>query len=96
MDLLAQRYASPFLILDEFVRLKQLHEFIVETLTRIADEKVHSVRWDFWLHRVFDRSFEDYVRLCEEPEAEDKELDCAKIGSIISDSKTLLNGFVPE
>jgi len=96
MDLLAQRYASPFLILDEFVRLKQLHEFIVETLTRIADEKVHNARWDFWLHRVFDRSFEDYVCLCEEPEAKDKELDCAKIGNIINDSKTLLNGFVPE
>ena len=96
MDLLAQRYASPFLILDEFIRLKQLHEFIVDTLTRIADEKVHNIRWEFWLHKVFDRTFEDFVRQCEEPEAKDQELDCAKIGSIISDSKAMLNGFVPD
>lgn len=96
MDLLAQRYASPFLILDEFVRLKQLHEFIVETLTRIADEKAHDVRWNFWLHRVYDMSFEDYVRRCEQPPEVEQKTDYAKIGSIISDSKTLLNGFVPE
>lgn len=96
MDLLAQRYASPFLILDEFVRLRQLHEFIVETLTRIADEKVHEKRWEFWLHRVIDMTFEDYVRLCEQPPEVEQQMNYAKIGSIINDSKTLLNGFVPD
>lgn len=95
MDLLAQRYASPFLILDEFIRLQQLHEFLVQTLTRIADEKVHDARWQFWLHKVFDMTFEDYVRKCEEPEQE-TEINYAQIGSIISDSQNLLNGFVPE
>lgn len=95
MDLLAQRYASPFLILDEFARLKQLHEFVVKTLTRIAEETVHDVRWEYWLHRVFDRSFEEYVRQCEKPEEKDKELGCAEIGNIINDSKMMLNNFVP-
>lgn len=95
MDLLAQRYASPFLILDEFIRLNQLHEFLVQTLTRIADEKVHDARWQFWLHRVFNMTFEDYVRRCEEPE-QGAQIDYAEIGGIISDSKELLIGFVPE
>lgn len=95
MDLLAQRYASPFLILDEFIRLRQLHEFIVSTLTRIADEKVHDARWQFWLHRVFDMTFEDYVRRCEEP-AQEAQINYTQIGGIISDSKNLLDGFVPE
>lgn len=95
MDLLAQRYASPFLILDEFIRLNQLHEFLVQTLSRIADEKVHDARWQFWLHKVFNMTFEDYVRRCEEPEQE-TQINYAQIGGIISDSKELLNGFVPE
>lgn len=95
MDLLAQRYASPYLILDDFIRLRQLHEFIVDILTRIAEEKVHDVRWDFWLHRVFNMTFEDFVRKCEEPDKE-TEINYAQIGGIISDSKTLLDGFVPE
>lgn len=96
MDLLGQRYASPFLILDEFARLKQLHEFVVKTLTRIAEEKTNDIRWEYWLHRVFDRTFEEYVRQCEKPEEKDSEMECAEIGNIISDSKALLNGFVPE
>lgn len=95
MDLLAQRYASPYLILDDFIRLRQLHEFIVSILTRIADEKVQDVRWDFWLHRVYNMTFEDYVRKCEEPEKLN-EINYTEIGGILSDSKNLLDGFVPE
>lgn len=95
MDLLAQRYASPFFVLDEFIRLKQLHEFLVQTLTRIADEKVHDARWNFWLHKVFDMTFEEYVRQCEEPE-QAAEIDFAQIGGIISDSQNVLAGYVPE
>lgn len=95
MDLLAQRYASPYLILDDFIRLRQLHEFIVSILTRIADEKVQDVRWDFWLHRVYNMTFEDYVRKCEEPE-ELNDINYTEIGGILSDSKNLLDGFVPE
>ena len=95
MDLLAQRYASPFVVLDEFIRLKQLHEFLVQTLTRIADEKVHDARWQFWLHKVFNMTFEEYVRKCEEPE-QTAEIDFAEIGGIVSDSKAMLAGFVPD
>ena len=95
MDLLAQRYASPYLILDDFIRLRQLHEFIVSTLSRIADEKVQEARWQFWLHRTEGITFEDFVRKCEEPERETT-IDYAQIGGIISDSKNLLDGFVPE
>lgn len=93
MDLLAKRYASPFLIFDEFIRLRQFHEFVVQTITRIADEKTHNARWDFWLHRVYDMPFEDYVRLCEQPSEVDQKTDYASIGNIINNSKQLLNGF---
>lgn len=95
MDLLAQRYASPYLILDDFIRLRQLHEFIVDILTRIADEKVHEVRWQFWLHRTEGITFEDYVRQCEAPNKEST-VNYAQIGGIISECRSLLDGFVPE
>ena len=39
--------------------------------------------------------FEDFVRRCEAPE-EEEQIDHAQIGGIISDSKNLLTGFVPE
>ena len=95
MDLLAQRYASPYLILDDFIRLRQLQEFIEEMIERIADEKTQEARWEYWLHKVYDMSFADFVRKCEEP-AQDEKVDYAKIGNILNDSKKMLDGFVPD
>ena len=95
MDLLAKRYASPFLVLDEFIRLHQLHEFIVETLKTIAEERIHEKRWEYYLHRVHGMTFEEYVRRCEEPEQK-QGMSHKQIGNVINDSKMLLEGFVPE
>ena len=95
MDLLAQRYASPLLILDEFIRIHQLYDFVTEILKEIADEKIHDARWQFYLHKVFDMSFEEYVRRCEEPQHEDQEMSHEEIGNVINDSKKMLEGFMP-
>lgn len=94
MDLLSQRYASPFLILDEFIRIHQLYDFVAEILKTIVDEKIHDIRWQFYLHKVFDMSFEEYVRRCEQPQHE--EMSQGKISDIINDSKKMLEGFKPE
>lgn len=96
MDLLAQRYASPFLILDDFIRLHQLHEFTVEILQTIADEKIHDARWQYYLHKVFDMSFEDYVRRCEQQQVQEGNMSYEEIGNVINDSKKMLEGFMPE
>lgn len=97
MDLLARRYASPFLILDEFIRLQQLHEFTVEILKTIADEKIHDARWEYYLHKVFNNmTFAEYVRLCENRPAEKAKMTYEEIGNVINESKKMLVGFVPE
>lgn len=96
MDLLSQRYASPFLILDDFIRLQQLHEFVYEVLKKISEEKVHEARWQYYLHRVYDMSFEEYVRRCEQPQKADKGMTHEEIGTVISDSKKILEGFIPS
>jgi len=95
VDLLAQRYASPFLVLDEFIRLRQLHEFTTEILNAIADEKVHDARWQYYLHKVFDKSFADYVRSCEDAQVADQGMTHKEIGNVINESKKMLEGFVP-
>lgn len=94
MDLLAQRYAGPFLMLDEFIKLHQLHNFTMEVLNNIAEEKIHDARWQFYLHKIFDMSFEDYVKLCEQkPEPE---MSHEEIGNTINESKMMLEGFIPS
>lgn len=99
MDLLAQRYASPFLMLDEFIRLHQLHNFVMETLKTIADEKVAEKRWQYYIHRVYDMTFEEYVRKCEEPEAQEttKQMTDTQISNVVNESRNILQGFkMPE
>lgn len=96
MDLLSQRYASPYLILDDFIRLQQLHDFIYEILTTIAEERAHEKRWEYYLHRVYDITFEEYVRRCERSQAQNCGMTTKEIGGVVSDSRNILKGFVPE
>lgn len=95
MDLLAKRYASPFLVLDEFIRLQQLHEFSMELLQSIGEEKIQEARWEFYLHRVWDMSFEEYVAKCEKP-ASGNDMSDNEINDVVNASKTILEGYMPE
>ena len=95
MDLLAQRYASPFLILDEFIRLHQLHDFVLEMVRSIADEKLEEKRWQFYLHKVYGMSWEDYLKSCEPPQQE-KVMTQEQIGITINNSMNMLEGFIPS
>jgi len=96
VDLLAQRYASPFLILDEFIKTKQLHDFTIEVLKTIAEEKIHDARWQYYLHRVYEISFEEYVKLCEAETQTEPEMTHEEIGNTINESKMMLEGFIPS
>ena len=94
MDLLAQRYASPFLMLDEFIRLNQLHDFAIEILDTIAKEKVHDARWEFYLHKVWDVTFDEYCRICDEKtDSSDSKMSEKEILNVVSESRKMLEGF---
>ena len=95
MDLLAKRYASPFLILDEFIRLHQLHDFVIEIFKTIADEKVHDARWQYYLHKVYNMTFEEYVQKCEQPKQVEQYMTHQEIGNVMEESRKMLEGFVP-
>lgn len=90
MDLLAKRYASPFLMLDEFIRLGQLHEFIKEVSDIVAEEKKESIRWEFFLHKVFDKSFSEYMADLEREERDDSGISQEVIKDIVNESEKIL------
>lgn len=96
MDLLSQRYANPYMIIDDFIRLKQFHEFTINILTTIAEEKTHKARWEYYLHKVWNMSFDDYVSECESKQEQNVEMTYQDIGNIVNDSKRMLEGFKPE
>ena len=98
MDLLSQRYADPYLILDDFIRLHQLHEFLETIMQSIAEEKVQDIRWEYYLHKVWDISFEEYIATCESKpvKKQDAVLEKEQIVQIVEDSSNILDTFIME
>lgn len=60
MDLLFRRYASPFSVCDEFIRLGQFHNFIIKLVNQDRKEKNDAELWEFYLHKVHDKSFKEF------------------------------------
>lgn len=94
MDLLAKRYASPFFLLDEYVRQGRLFEFVSEINIVHNDERL----WELWLHKVSpedNRSF-DAWRNSLQKTADVEKVDESELKETVENSKNMLNGFVPE
>lgn len=56
MDLLFKRYADPFSLLNGYIQTSRFCEFIETFL----EQKVEDDRWEFYLHRVWDKSYTDF------------------------------------
>lgn len=96
MDLLLQRYASPFFVLDEFIRLRQLHDFILGIMKVMLEEKKEKYRWEFFLHKVFDKTYEEYLNCYDDMENEASYMTDEDILQVISQSEELINNFTFE
>lgn len=87
MDLLFKRYASPFILLDNLIQNNGLFDFIGSLIDTYNDERLYEI----WLHKCFDKSFEDYKQACTVKQADESE-----IKETIKNSEQILNKFVPE
>ena len=91
MDLLFKRYASPFVLLDSFIATASLSNFIDDFFKFIGEEKQEETKWQFFLHKVFDKSWKDF---CDEMESVDK-AKTVDIGATIKKSHNMLTNFTP-
>lgn len=91
MDILSQRYGCPFFILDDFIRLNQLHDFVVEITNVINEEKKEQVQWEFYLHKVFDMTYTEYMSKINESEPE--EMSKEEMINIIYESKGIIDSY---
>lgn len=92
MDTLSKRYSGcPFFILDEFIRLGQLHDFLSEVLQTIYREDTDRFKWEFYLHKVFGMTYGEYLKKTETKEPEDVDED--QIKDIVSESRNMMDGL---
>lgn len=88
MDLVFHRYASPFLLLDQVVGNDELSEF-VNMLWDVTEEERE---WEYFLAKVFDKSFEDFKQsVKQQPPVSKKELE-----TTVRESLDMVNTFIPE
>ena len=92
MDLLFTRYASPFLLLDQLILTNSLSGYIDELFTIISEEKQEQTMWEFFLHKVYDKSWKDFVDELDMSN-EQKTVD---LGATLKKSKNMLKNFTPE
>lgn len=83
-------------LLDGMIRTRRLTEFVQETMKIRNEELIDKTRWEFWLHKVFDMSFDDYLsRLGGNKETEEV-LPAEALEATVKDSIGILKGFCPS
>lgn len=87
MDLLFSEYASPFLLVDQFIGVQMFTEFVAESIALRNDKEL----WQFYLHKVENQSFNDWKASLPGNEPSEKDIE-----TTITASFNLLNTFNPE
>ena len=87
MDLLFSEYASPFLLVDQFIGVRMFSEFVTEIITIRNDNEL----WQFFLNKVENQSFNDWKASLPGNGPDDEEIE-----TTITKSFNLLNTFNPE
>lgn len=88
MDQLFKRYADPFSFIDCMLETNRFLEFVLEILNIENEETV----WEFFLHKVYDKSFDEFKQSLEGTKPVQKE----QIETTVKDSKSILTGFIPN
>lgn len=90
MDLLFKRYASPFSLLDEMIASCRLYDFICNLINTINQENKEKVQWEFYLHKVHDKSYAEFVESLE-PDPEIEEESPANLEEQIKETMDIFN-----
>ena len=89
MDLLFSKYASPFIFIDQIILDCRLCEFVDQILKIEDDRKV----WEFYLHKVHDMSFDDFVDSLGKNQKD--EVSKEQLETTVKESASILAGFIP-
>lgn len=88
MDLLFKRYASPFVLIDQMIAVGRFAEFVQELQEMDGEDSL----WDFYLHKVDGKSFNDFK---EEVIIQNTEITDEDLETTINNSVEILQGFNP-
>ncbi len=91
MDLLFKRYADPFSLVDGYIQTSRLCEFIGVFI----EQKIESDRWEYWLHKVWDKTYPEFIEALHTSQ-DLQEMSDEDIETTIKKSMDILGNFAPE
>lgn len=95
MDLLFKRYADPFIFLDGMIATGRMYEFVREITAIQNKENENNTLWEFFLHKVYDKSYSEFLQENKVQQAQPEESDI-DFETTINSSYSMLQGFCPE
>lgn len=97
MDLLYQRYASPFSFMNGMLQTGRFCEFVEQFAETVVKEKETKTRWEYYLHKVWDekmsfQAFEEQL----ETNKQNATMSKRTIETTVQDSMDILKHFNPN
>ena len=81
-------------LMNRMMKMRRLEQFVMELVKTHNEETRDEELWDIWLHRIFDKGFDEFKKsISGETQAAPTP---EEIKSIAMDSKNILAGFVPD
>ena len=81
-------------LLDTMIRAGRFNEFVQEIIRIKNDENEEKTLWEFWLHRVFDMTYEEFLNSIQTNEAPNNQPSSrAELESTVHHSAEMLNEF---
>ena len=95
MDLLSKRYANPCFFMDGMIQTGRFRRFFVDLINADYKEKEEKIKWDVYLHKIFNMSYSEYEAELENNK-NNREMTERTIETTVQHSMNILNSFNPE
>ncbi len=95
MDRLYQRYADPISFMNGMILSGRFSEFVRSFWNAQHEEKNEEKSWEFYLHRVFEGSFNDFMEK-QKTTAEHMNMSDSTIEAALKNTQNILSNFNPE
>lgn len=81
------------MLLDHYVRSYRLCEFLDEVISMRNADIEEKTNWEFFLHRVFDKSYMEYMREVGRKPAEPEVMEVEQIETTVNKSMQILESL---
>ena len=83
--------------LQQMIRTGRFSEFVEEILVIHNEETEEKVLWEFWCHKVFDMTYQEFLNKTKGTTSKESEKPSQEVlEATVMESKEILNSFCPS